>query len=299
MAKHVKGSAIANASSYKLYLANGTELATQSTNVSAGIDFDLSTIAALKAAGTYSLGVKAISGDTTKFLDSLMSNLVSYTVATPVTPPGENIAYYIVNKNLWSDGEIQDYAGRITITTYFPTNGKELSVSTSIPGVTTIAKRYYNAEKVGGASATESTYGRVVLVLGTTTLKDIYANQTITVNGTVYTLQPDPAYLPDKVTYVTKANIGADGVIVENYSEFRVAVLDYFETGGAAITASSSLGGTAIRYYDADKNGGATAATSTYARIVIHSISADNQNDAAVEGSTITVNGIAYTLSNN
>jgi hypothetical protein len=84
MAKHVKGSAIANASSYKLYLADGTELATQSTNVSAGIDFDLSTIAALKAAGTYSLGVKAISGDTTKFLDSLMSNLVSYTVA--VTP---------------------------------------------------------------------------------------------------------------------------------------------------------------------------------------------------------------------
>lgn len=81
MAKHVKGSAIANASSYKLYLANGTELATQSTNVSAGIDFDLSTIAALTAAGTYSLGVKAISGDTTKFLDSAMSNLVSYTVA--------------------------------------------------------------------------------------------------------------------------------------------------------------------------------------------------------------------------
>jgi hypothetical protein len=88
MAKHIKGAAVANASSYKLYLANGTELATQSTNVSAGIDFDLSTIAALKAAGTYSLGVKAISGDTTKFLDSLMSNLVSYTVAEePVNPP--------------------------------------------------------------------------------------------------------------------------------------------------------------------------------------------------------------------
>lgn len=86
MAKHVKGSAIANASSYKLYLANGTELATQSTNVSAGIDFDLSTIAALTAPGTYSLGVKAISGDTTKFLDSLMSNLVSYTVDSPATP---------------------------------------------------------------------------------------------------------------------------------------------------------------------------------------------------------------------
>lgn len=81
MAKHVKGSAIANASSYKLYLKDGTELATQTTNVSTGIDFDLSTISQLAAAGTYELGVKAISGDTTKFLDSLMSNIVSYTVA--------------------------------------------------------------------------------------------------------------------------------------------------------------------------------------------------------------------------
>lgn len=89
MAKHVKGDAIANASSYKLYLADGTELATQTTNVSTGIDFDLSTISQLKAAGTYELGVKAISGDTTKFLDSLMSNLVSYVVeAGPVAPGG-------------------------------------------------------------------------------------------------------------------------------------------------------------------------------------------------------------------
>lgn len=87
MATHVKGSAIANASSYKLYLKDGTELATQTTNVSTGIDFDLSTISQLAAAGTYELGVKAISGDTTKFLDSLMSNIVSYTVAEdPVTP---------------------------------------------------------------------------------------------------------------------------------------------------------------------------------------------------------------------
>lgn len=86
MATHVKGSAIANASSYKLYLKDGTELATQTTNVSTGIDFDLSTISQLAAAGTYELGVKAISGDTTKFLDSLMSNTVSYTVAEEEEP---------------------------------------------------------------------------------------------------------------------------------------------------------------------------------------------------------------------
>ena len=83
MVVHVKGSAIANASSYKLYLKDGTELATQTTNVSTGIDFDLSVIPQLAAAGTYELCVKAISGDTTKFLDSLMSNTVSYIVTAP------------------------------------------------------------------------------------------------------------------------------------------------------------------------------------------------------------------------
>jgi hypothetical protein len=212
---------------------------------------------------------------------------------------GTNIAYYAVNKNLWSDGEIQDYAGRIAITTYFPTDGKELSVSTSISEVSTIAKRYYNAEKVGGVSATESTYGRPVLVLGTTALEDIYAGQTITVNGTVYTLQADPTYLPKHVTYKTQANINADGEVVENYGEYRVAVLDYFETGGKQLTASCSLGGTAVRYYDADKKGGATADTSTYARVVIYSIPTDKQNDAAVEGSTLMINGTSYILSNN
>jgi hypothetical protein len=108
MAKHVKGSAIANASSYKLYLANGTELATQYTNVSEGIDFDLSTIAALSAAGTYSLGVKAISGDTTKFLDSVMSNIVSYVVEeTPVTPTTYTLTINVTP----SDAKLMVYNG--------------------------------------------------------------------------------------------------------------------------------------------------------------------------------------------
>lgn len=218
----------------------------------------------------------------------------------PEEPTGP-IAYYVVNKNIWSDGEITDSSGlgRIAITTYFPTDGKELRVSTSIAEATTIAKRYYDANKTGGVAAADSVYGRPVLVFGTTALEDIYAGETITVNGTVYTLQVDPEYGPKHVTYVTKANIGADGNVQENYGEFRVAVLDYFETGGAAITASSSLGDVAIRYYDADKKGGATATTSTYARCVIHSIPEDKQNDAAVEGSRLVINDTSYTLSNN
>lgn len=213
---------------------------------------------------------------------------------------GTNIAYYVVNKNIWSDGELTSGSGRIAITTYFPTDGKELSVSTSISEVSTIAKRYYNTEKVGGVDATESTYGRPVLVLGTTALEDIYAGQTITVNGTVYTLQADPTYLPKHVTYKTQASIGADGELVENYSEFRVSILDYFETGGKKLTTACSLGGTAVRYYDANKVGGITdPAQSVYGRVVIHSIAAENQNDAAVEGASLIVNGESYILSNN
>lgn len=77
MAKHVKGAAIANASSYKLFLENGLEVASQAA--SGDIDFDLSTIEALSAAGTYKLGVKAI-GDGINWLDSALSNLVEYVV---------------------------------------------------------------------------------------------------------------------------------------------------------------------------------------------------------------------------
>jgi hypothetical protein len=246
----------------------------------------------------YTITIGSVTGNVTITVPT-KNTAGSGDVEEPEEPTGP-IAYYAVNKNLWSDGEIQDNAGRIAITTYFPTDGKELSVSTSISEASTIAKRYYNAEKVGGVSATESTYGRPVLVLGTTALEDIYAGQTITVNGTVYTLQLDPAYLPEYVNYATKANINAEGELVENYNEFRVSILDYFETGGKALATSCSLGGTAVRYYDANKVGGVTdPAQSTYARVVIYGIAAENQNDAAVEGTSLVVNGKSYTLSNN
>jgi hypothetical protein len=214
---------------------------------------------------------------------------------------GTNIAYYVVNKNIWSDGEITDQSGpgRIAITTYFPTNGAELTVSSSIT-TNTIAKRYYDSDKVGGATAAGSAYGRVVLVTGSTAIADTYAGETLTVNGTVYTLQVDPEYGPIKVAYATKANIDAEGELVENYSEFRVSILDYFETGGTKLTTACSLGGTAVRYYDANKVGGVTdPAQSTYARVIIYGIAAENQNDAAVEGTSLIVNGKSYILSNN
>lgn len=77
MAMHIKGAAIANASFYRLCLEDGTEVATQ--EASGEIDFDLSTIEALTAAGTYKLGVKAI-GDNISWSDSEMSNIVEYKV---------------------------------------------------------------------------------------------------------------------------------------------------------------------------------------------------------------------------
>ena len=77
MVMHIKGAAIANASFYRLFLEDGTEVATQ--NASGEIDFDLSTIEALSTAGTYKLGVKAI-GDNISWSDSEMSNIVEYKV---------------------------------------------------------------------------------------------------------------------------------------------------------------------------------------------------------------------------
>lgn len=76
MAKHVQGSAVANATSYKLFEKNGTnytEKATQS--IGGNIDFDLSALAF--AAGTHQLVVKAYASG---YLDSAYSNEVSYVV---------------------------------------------------------------------------------------------------------------------------------------------------------------------------------------------------------------------------
>lgn len=249
-----------------------------------------------------------VDGNTITINITSVTGNVTISVPTKSTTGGDEpvepgIAYYVVNKNIWSDGELTDNSGRgrIAITTYFPTDGKELSVSSSIK-THTIAKRYYDSDKVGGAAAAGSAYGRVVLVMDTggTALVDNYAGETLTVNGTVYTLQVDPEYAPKHVAYATKANINADGELVENYSEFRVSILDYFETGGKALTIACSLGGTAVRYYDANKVGGITdSAQSTYGRVVIYSIAEENQNDAAVEGTALTVNGKSYILSNN
>lgn len=81
MAKHVQGSAVANATSYKLYnTGTGAELMTQSSG--GNIDFDLSTLGL--AAGTYSLAVKAFD-NTGTYATSDFSNTVSYTVESDAT----------------------------------------------------------------------------------------------------------------------------------------------------------------------------------------------------------------------
>ena len=110
--------------------------------------------------------------------------------------PVGNIAYYAINKNIYSDGKIVVGNGRIAITNYFETNGAELSVTASFAN-TVVAKRYYQADKSTMASgANTSVYGRVVFLIsdGTAIAEDSYAGETITVNGTKYTLQNDPEY---------------------------------------------------------------------------------------------------------
>lgn len=84
MAKYIQGSAVPNATSYKLFnYSTGTELATQ--NSGGAISFDLSALNL--AAGTYTLAVKAYDSTGT-YATSAYSNTVSYTVAEdPVNPP--------------------------------------------------------------------------------------------------------------------------------------------------------------------------------------------------------------------
>ena len=223
------------------------------------------------------------------------------------TPSG-NTATYLLNKNIFSDGLITDQSGpgRLAIVEFFPTNGSQLTVSSSID-TNTIAIRYYKADKsTMASSASDSTYGRVVLVvnLSGTPLSDVYEGQTLTVNGTTYTLQ-NGAVSDVVVKYELGANIGADGVVQSNYGDAgRIAILHYFETHGTELTAAYSNAayaestGIAKRYYDGDKNGGATAATSTYGRLVLYNGTAETAIAENIEGTKITVNGVSYTLSN-
>ena len=230
--------------------------------------------------------------------------------STPVNPPTPtgNTATYLLNKNIYSDGLItnQSGLGRLAIVEFFPTNGSQLTVSSSID-TNTIAIRYYKADKsTMASSASDSTYGRVVLVVNTsnTPLSDVYEGQTLTVNGTTYTLQ-NGAVSDVVVKYELGANIGADGVVQSNYGDAgRIAILHYFETHGTELPASYSNAayakstGIAKRYYDGDKNGGATAATSTYGRLVLYNGTAESAIAENIEGTKITVNGVSYTLSN-
>lgn len=89
MAKHVQGSAVANATSYKLYnTGTGAELMTQGSG--GDIDFDLSTLSL--AAGTYSLAVKAFDSTGT-YATSDFSNTVSYTVEGGEEPGTLEVRY--------------------------------------------------------------------------------------------------------------------------------------------------------------------------------------------------------------
>lgn len=250
------------------------------------------------------------SGGSTFGETDAVSNGISIKIDGAVNNGGSggegNIAHYLLNKNIFSDGLItnQSGPGRLAIVEFFPTNGSELTVSSSI-ATNTIAKRYYKADKsTMASSASDSAYGRVVLVVGSTPLSDVYEGQTLTVNGTTYTLQ-NGAVSDVVVKYELGANIGSDGEVQSNYADAgRIAILHYFETNGKELTAAYSNAayaestGIAKRYYDGDKNGGATAATSTYGRLVLYNGTAESAIAENIEGTKITVNGVSYTLSN-
>jgi hypothetical protein len=97
MAKHVKGSAVPNATSYKLFnYSTGAELATQ--NSGGAIGFDLSALNL--TAGTYTLAVKAYDSTGT-YATSEYSNTVSYTYVAPI------VYYTITYKYMSGSTEIK------------------------------------------------------------------------------------------------------------------------------------------------------------------------------------------------
>jgi hypothetical protein len=120
----------------------------------------------------------------------------------------ENIVLFQPNGNIWSDGRNawSSCKGRISIITYIPSNGSEITANfneiNSMLDVTiysTVAVRYYNDSLEYMPSATNSKYGRCVFVTqdSTTTTNGLDAddciskmvNKTITIKGKQYTLK--------------------------------------------------------------------------------------------------------------
>lgn len=226
----------------------------------------------------------------------------------PDTGENANTATYLINTNIFSDGKYQEGPGRIAIVEFFPTNGKDLTVSTSLP-TTTIAKRYYKADKeIMASGAADSVYGRVVLVLGTATLTEDYNGETLTVNGVKYTLKSNYEPLPsDNLKFQVNANINADGLVdtASSSANGRVAILDFIPSLSKAASGSYQNAefavspGVAFRYYSDDKSTIVSAIESTYFRVVLYGSTLDTIPENIIEGTKITINSREYTLTNN
>ena len=234
----------------------------------------------------------------------------------PVTPEqpgtgggsGETIAEYILNKNIYSDGQLSDSSGkgRVAVTTYFPTNGKEPSVKSDIT-TTTIAKRYYDGDKKSVGTVSESSYCRIVLVInieGVALTKDVYNGKTVTVNNIVYTLKPAGLSSDTPLKYRLNTNINAEGVTASESGRF--CILAYIPTFGTQPIVQYSNPnyadsvGIAYRYYLEDKTTMSTngASGSAYARLVFYNGTQATCTESNIENTNIVINGVTYTLSN-
>jgi hypothetical protein len=106
------------------------------------------------------------------------------------------------------------------------------------------------------------------------------------------------------LTYKLNRNIDTAGTI--SIYNGRIAIPEFFETNGAAVTVSHSGGlEVLLRYYTKDKVFQSTADGSTYCRLVLRT---DNEGSSDVGGTpltndtvnntTLTINGTVYTLTN-
>ncbi len=200
MTKHVKGSAVTNATSYKLYKLVSeeyTELATQNTG--GAIDFDLSELTL--ADGTYTLAVKAFDSTGT-YADSDYSNTVSYTVAEdPVTPTNYT---FTINPDPTSATVTLSATGYSTVT---GTGSKSITVANGTVVSWSVSANGYT-EQSGTETVTKTDSKSVVLSEIESTAS--YVNHFNPDDPDVNLTQ----YMTDNDTWATLANYGESGYIV-------------------------------------------------------------------------------------
>lgn len=196
----------------------------------------------------------------------------------------------------------------VTVTLDKTTVSKDTAASETVTGTLTVAEGYtLESVKImmGNTDKTSAWYNAST---GAITISGITANVVITANATSNSGSGDSGSgdsgSTEGLSYKLNRNIDSNGLIHPWYG--RIAIADFFETNGTAVTATHSGGlTTAVRYYDANKLYVTDDSSSVYCRILLitdqngnNDITGTPLTSDTVNNTTLTVNGNSYTLTN-